>query len=155
MQTANVIDNYLGEPLEPQVPLEHLTLLSTRNGSSLTVSEFEHLNSFSSDPDIIESLYCVRSSMNVYRYLREHLSLFSLLLRARAEIHWIFGPSATPALQIEKDVEGEFEARLLVSIRTSLDARRATALIDALDEQWWLSVDSSNRALMKIDVEYV
>lgn len=120
-----------------------------------SISGDEHLSSFSFDPQVIDSLFGLEQAIRVHEYLRKNSSLFSLLLRARAEAHWLFGARADVKLRIECDPEGEFAPRLLVLIQTNLDAQRAIDKLDLLDDRWWLSVDPRLRSLMKIDVEYV
>jgi hypothetical protein len=123
-------------------------------GGSRSVSDAQHLSSFRSAPDLIDSLFAVEGA-DVYRYVQRHPQLLSLLLKARAEAYWLFGPGARVVVRMEHDPEGEFEARLLVAIQTGLSAALALRLVDLLDDRWWLSVRSEARVLMKIDVEYI
>lgn len=126
----------------------------SQQAGSRPVSDTQYLSSFRSAPDVIDSLFVVEGS-DVYRYVQRHPELFSLLLRARAEAYWLFGPKARVTIRMEHDPEGEFDARLLVAIQTSVSAAVAVRLVDVLDDRWWLSVGPEARALMKIDVEYV
>lgn len=126
----------------------------SRGTGSRSVSDTQCLSSFRSIRDVIDSLFTVQSG-DVYRYLRNHSELFCLLLRSRAEVYWLFGPSTTVVVRMESDLEGEYQPRLLVAIQTSLSAASALNLIDKLDENWWLSVSPDARSLMKIDVEYL
>ncbi|HMB82485.1 MAG TPA: hypothetical protein VKI40_00395 [Terriglobales bacterium] len=119
------------------------------------MSDDEHLSSFSFDPQVIDSIFVLEQAIRVHQYLQRNSSLFPLLLRARAETHWLFGALADVKLRMEDDPEGEFAPRLLVTIQTNLDAKRAIDLLDLLDDRWWLSISSRSRSLMKIDVEYV
>jgi|SRR5450756_1625597 hypothetical protein len=123
--------------------------------SSRSMSDDEHLSSFSFDPQVIDSIFVLEQAIRVHQYLQRNSSLFPLLLRARAETHWLFGALADVKLRMEDDPEGEFAPRLLVTIQTNLDAKRAIDLLDLLDDRWWLSISSRSRSLMKIDVEYV
>jgi hypothetical protein len=122
--------------------------------SSRSVVDGEHLSSFGSKPEIVESLYKVEGSARVHRFVREHPELFSILLRTRTEIYSLFGLK-TPLIRMEEDFEDEFEPRLVAMIQTTLDANRAMALLDELDDHWWLSTSFTVRNLMKIDVEYI
>jgi hypothetical protein len=125
-----------------------------RESVSRSVSDDQNLSSFRSPAAAIESLFAVQSA-DVHRYLQSHADLYSLLLRSRAEIYWLFGPRTSVVLRMERDPEGEFDARLLIAIQTRLGASHAINLVDMLDERWWLSVRPQARALMKIDVEYI
>jgi hypothetical protein len=122
--------------------------------NSRGVLEDQYASSFRFTPDILDSLFAVRS-VDVYRYVQSHSTLVSLLLRARAEVYWIFGQGTGVVLKMERDPEEEYGTRLLLAIQTRLSAASALGLLDTVDERWWLSVDPELRALMKIDVEYI
>lgn len=126
----------------------------SRGASSRSVSEYTHRSSFWSATEAIDSLFSVRGA-DVYQYLQNHVELYSILLRSRAEIYWLFGSRTEVLLRMEHDPEEECAPRLLVAIQTGLAAASAIALIDALDHKWWLSVSAETRTLMKIDVEYI
>jgi hypothetical protein len=144
-------------PLKVVPPYQTAVLLPvySRHGSSRSITDSEHLSSFCSTSGVIDSLFALRDAARVYRHVQKHPELFSLLLRARAEAYWLFGPKARVLLRMEEDPEGEFEPRLLVLIKTDAPAIHALRLLDTLDDRWWLSVSPDSRTLMKIDVEYV
>jgi len=148
--------NAVFRPLASQ-PLRRRTSAGrtySRSTGSRSISDTQCLSSFRSIPDVIDSLFAVQSG-DVYRYLKNHVELFYLLLRSRAEVYWLFGAGTSVAVRIESDPEEEYQPRLLVAIQTSLSAASALSLIDKLDETWWLSVSPNARSLMKIDVEYI
>jgi len=123
--------------------------------SSRSLSDADHLSSFLANPEVIDSLFEIEDPGRVHQYIRQHPELFSLLLRIRGEAYWLFGPKAHVTARIEQDPEAEFAPRLLVLIRTELNAGKAINLLDDLDRRWWLSVSPASRVLLKIDVEYV
>jgi hypothetical protein len=127
----------------------------SRQERSQSITDAQHLSSFGSASEVIESLFDVEGAVGVYQYVGRHPELFNLLLRARAEAYWLFGPQSKVLVRLERDPEEEFEPRLLALIQTDLVAVRALKLLDMLDDSWWLSVSPASRALMKIDVEYV
>lgn len=126
----------------------------SRGASSRSVSEYIHRSSFWPVTEAIDSLFSVRA-VDVYLYLQRHVELYSILLRSRAEIYWLFGSRTEVLLRMEHDPEEECGPRLLVAIQTGLTAASAIALIDAFDHRWWVSVSPETRTLVKIDVEYI
>jgi hypothetical protein len=143
------------EQIKQRPPLKRVSGHTySRESGSRSVSDEHSLSSFQASTAVIESLFVVQGA-DVYRYLQSHAELYSLLLRSRAEIYWLFGPRTGVALRMERDPEEEYCVRLLVAIQTGLNAARALELVDMLDEKWWLSVPPQTRVLMKIDVEYV
>jgi hypothetical protein len=73
-----------------------------------------------------------------------------VLMEAPAHIIKLFG-QVPLNLEVVHDPEEDFEL-LFIEIKTDLPAGRAIDLLDTLDDEWWLNVDTSVRKMLAVDV---
>lgn len=96
-------------------------------------------------------LYTFDNREDVYAFLlRASNSVMDVLNEAPSHVTPLFG--AVPLrLEVIRDPEEDSEI-LFIEIKTDLPAGRAVDLLDTLDDEWWLEVDTSARKMLAIDV---
>lgn len=89
-------------------------------------------------------------------FLERHPALFRVLFEARKKFDEYFGANTIPSLEVFIDPEDDHSnPKLFALIPAAAASREASAVLDKLDEEWWLDQPYEIRRLVNIDVEYV
>ncbi len=101
----------------------------------------------------IEGLYEFRRTDEVYAFLRLEPSAIVLVSEAHRRIRDHF-PEGEIFMEVLSDPSYPNGKELLISISTSLPPNEAIRVLDAFDDEWWLSASTCSTADICIKVEY-
>jgi len=109
-----------------------------------------------SDLKIITAPYELKNGTEVFKYLRDHRFLDSVLRKAPHKIGEHF-PHAAIGLQVitDPEIEGDEAAHLGIFIYTDLDPDEAVDRLDALDDDWWLDASRSVDGKLGVHLDFV
>jgi len=122
----------IGSPIEPTKPSFIL-------GRYELVEELERRH-----------LYTFENREDIYGFLLKASDLvIGVLGEAPDRITKLFG-NVPLHLEVIRDPEEDVEL-LFIEIKTDLPSGRAVDLLDTLDDEWWLDVDTSVRKMLAVD----
>ena len=110
-----------------------------------------------SPPDFqgdLKQFYSFKNRMEISEFLSVHKELYEVLIETHGQITRIFKDNINELyLKLENDPEEDFEA-LFVIIKTNLSPSAALALLNRLDEEWFLDhVSGEIASIFTITVE--
>lgn len=100
--------------------------------------------------DKVEDLYDFVDKDKVSIFIAEHIFLTDILLEAHTQIHKYF-----PRCQIVLELDKYEDDRILVRIKTELDADEALNRLKKLDHNWWLDILPRAENKMMIDIDFI
>jgi hypothetical protein len=101
----------------------------------------------------VASLYSLRDSRKVLRFLQENQFLILLLIEARGYIAKYFSGSMV-VLELETDPDEPHSQQLVAAIVTNSSTDQAYQALKQLDENWWLHALERTRMKLCITVEF-
>lgn len=107
------------------------------------------------DIDLMERLYIFQNSAEVKKFLWNYNLIIDTLFEAYKQIKIIFGENmAEIYLELNRDPEEDVE-ELFIIVKTNLSPDQSLALLNKLDEAWWLYIDYEIRKILEIDIENI
>lgn len=105
--------------------------------------------------DSLESIYIFENPVEVKKFLWTYNSIIDTLFEAYKQIKIIFGENmAEIYLELNRDPEEDVE-ELFIIVKTNLSPDQSLALLNKLDETWWLYIDYEIRKILEIDIENI
>jgi hypothetical protein len=119
-------------------------------------TEYPETQIWQSNLERLSTHFSFKDRNGVAQFLQEHPFLISVLFEARQKFDRYFDPETLSSLEVFTDPEDSGnDPKLFALILTDLPTSDASARLDRLDQEWWLSQPYEVKNVMNIDVEYV
>lgn len=115
------------------------------------IDEHEEHSAVRSGIETLTDIYKFNNPSEILSFLNKAGNLVIEVLKdAPNHITKLFG-NVPLHLEVVHDPEENFEL-LFIDIKTDLPASSAVDLLDMLDDEWWLKVDTNVRKMLAVDV---
>lgn len=104
------------------------------------------------DIKLLRDIYCFQKAKEIETYLWNNQFLLNILFEAYEQVINIFGKNIEFHLELHRDYEEDFE-ELFIVIKSSLEPNVMLALMDKLDDEWFLGAMDDTRGKLNITVE--
>lgn len=104
------------------------------------------------DIDLLKEVYLFQQTKEIKTYLWNNRFLLDILFEAYEQIINVFGKGIELNLELHRDYEEDFE-ELFIVIKSSLEPNVMLALMDKLDDEWFLGAMDSTKGKLNITVE--
>jgi hypothetical protein len=97
-------------------------------------------------------MYAFKQTKEIDSYLWNNKFMLDILFEAYVQIMNIFGKNIDLQLELHRDYEEDFE-ELFIVIKSFLKPNVMLALMDKLDDEWFLGAMDATRGKLNITVE--
>lgn len=104
------------------------------------------------DINLLKKMYAFKQIKEIDSYLLNNKFLLDILFEAYGQIVNIFGKNIDLQLELHRDYEEDFE-ELFIVIKSFLKPNVMLALMDKLDDEWFLGAMDATRGKLNITVE--